>query len=31
MESIAQKMLTPGVIINFEKYGADPEDIIEGI
>lgn len=31
MESIAQKMLTPGVIINFEKYGADPEDIIEGV
>ena len=27
LESIAQKIVTPGVIINFEKHGSDPEEL----
>ena len=32
LESIAQKILVPGVMISFEKVGPDPEQVAkEGI
>lgn len=30
LESVAQKITIPGVIINFDKYGPDPEVLQEG-
>jgi len=29
LESVAQKILVSGVIINFMKHGADPDDIVD--
>uniref|UniRef100_T2M317 Integrator complex subunit 6 n=1 Tax=Hydra vulgaris TaxID=6087 RepID=T2M317_HYDVU len=31
LESIAQKIAVPGVIINFEKHGPDPEPILKDV
>lgn len=31
MESIAQKIMVSGVIIDFEKTGPDPDPVSEGI
>lgn len=28
LESVAQKIMIPGVVINFDKFGPDPEELL---
>lgn len=31
LESVAQKIMVPGVIINFDKYGPDPQEVVQEV